>query len=332
VLRAVITGVAGQDGSYLSELLLSKGYEVYGVNIRKSVNPGVDNISHLLSEDNFKYCEGDLSDPIFISRLLSDVRPHEFYNLGAASHVGYSFSNPVKVFQVNAESVIMHLSLIKDYSRATRYYQASTSEMLGGLDCPADGYDELSAMRPRSPYAISKCAAHMAVNNYKDAYGLHASSGILFNHSSPRRGMDFASRKITHGIASIKAGLKSTIKMGNLSAFRDEGHSKDYVRAMWMMLQQDRPDNYVIATGDGATIEQMFRYVCSLADLNFEDIYEMDERFLRPSDVPFLLGSAKKARAAFGWAPEYNWNSLLKEMYQNDLEKLNAPRTTCDGP
>lgn len=322
MLRAIITGAAGQDGSYLSELLLGMGYHVYAVNIRKSVNPGLDNISHLLGREAFHYCEGDLSDPIFISRLLNDVRPHEFYNLGAASHVGYSFSNPVKVFQVNAESVIMHLSMIKDYSASTRYYQASTSEMLGGIDCPKSGYNELSPMNPRSPYAISKCAAHMAVNNYRDAYGIHASSGILFNHSSPRRGRDFASRKITHGIASIKAGVQDKIKMGNLSAFRDEGHSKDYVKAMWMMLQQGRPDNYVISTGSGATIEEMFGYVCSLAGLVFEDVYELDERFIRPSDVPYLLGSSEKARTILGWTPEYTWKELLREMYESDLQTL----------
>ena len=322
MLRAVITGTAGQDGSYLAEFLLEKGYDVFGVNIRKSVNPGTDNIAHLMGHENFHYTEGDLSDPIFISRLIHDVQPHEFYNLGAASHVGYSFANPVKVFQVNAEAVIMHLSLLKDHSPSTRYYQASTSEMLGGVDCPAEGYNEDSPLNPRSPYAISKCAAHMAINNYREAYGLFAVSGILFNHSSLRRGKSFAARKITHGIASIKLGLQDTLKMGNLSAFRDEGHSGDYVRAMWMMLNQDSPDDYIIATGTGATIEDMFRYVCSLAELEFEDVYELDERFIRPSDVPILLGDASKARSALGWSPRYDWKMLLKEMYENDLRLL----------
>ncbi len=322
MLTAVITGVAGQDGSYLTEFLLEKGYDVFGVNIRKSVNSGTENIAHLMGHENFHYTEGDLSDPIFISRLIHDAQPHEFYNLGAASHVGYSFANPVKVFQVNAEAVIMHLSLLKDHSPATRYYQASTSEMLGGVDCPAEGYNEDSPMKPRSPYAISKCAAHMAINNYREAYGLFAVSGILFNHSSLRRGKSFAARKITHGIASIKLGLQDTLKMGDLSAFRDEGCSKDYVKAMWLMLQQETPKDYVIATGSGATIGEMFRYVCYLANLEFEEAYELDERFLRPSDVPYLLGDASRAQNELGWKPEYDWKRLLKEMYENDLKEL----------
>jgi len=324
MLRAIITGTAGQDGSYLAEFLLSKGYEVFGVSIRKSVNSGTENIAHLMDDENFHYTEGDLSDPIFIGRLIHDVQPHEFYNLGAASHVGYSFVNPVKVFQVNAEAVIMHLSLLKDYSPATRYYQASTSEMLGGVDCPREGYNENSPLNPRSPYAISKCAAHLSVNNYREAYGLFAVSGILFNHSSLRRGVSFAARKITHGVASVKLGLQDTLKMGDLSAFRDEGCSKDYVKAMWLMLQQEAPENYVIATGSGATIGEMLRYVCYLAGLEFEEVYELDKRFLRPSDVPYLLGDASKAREKLGWDPEYDWKALLKEMYENDLEMLSA--------
>ena len=323
MLRTVITGVAGQDGSYLADLLLSKNYEVYGVSRRKSVNQGLQNISHILDNDNFHYIEGDLSDPVLMSRLIYNVRPHEIYNLGAASNVGYSFKNPIEVFQTNAEPVIMHLSYISEMSKSTRYYQASTSELFGGLDCPPAGYDESSPLNPRSPYAVAKAAAHMAVNNYRDSYGIFACAGMLHNHSSKRRGLDFATRKITHGIASIKSGLKNSLKMGDLSAFRDEGHSEDYVRAMWLMLQQDVPNDYVIATGSGATIENMFKYVCCLAALRFEDIYELDERFMRPSDVPFLKGNATLARKYLGWQPKYNWKMLLKEMYEHDLDIIN---------
>jgi len=322
VLRAIITGVAGQDGSYLSELLLDKKYEIYGVSRRKSVNEGTQNINHLLDNKNFNLIEGDLSDPVLMSRLIYNIRPHEFYNIGAASNVGYSFKNPIEVFNTNAQPIIMHLSYINEMSNSTRYYQASTSELFGGIDCPESGYNEDSPFNPRSPYAVAKAAAHMTINNYREAYGIYACAGILHNHSSKRRGLDFATRKITNGIAKIKLGLADTLKMGNLAPFRDEGHSEDYVRAMWMMMQQDRPKNYVIATGSGATIEDMFKYVCYLADLRFEDVYEMDERFMRPSEVPFLKGDSTMARAELGWRPKYNWKMLLKEMYENDLRLL----------
>jgi GDPmannose 4,6-dehydratase len=322
MLRAVITGVAGQDGSHLLELLVDQGYEVFGVSLRKSVNSGTENIEHMMSSPSFHYIEGDLRDPVFMSRLIHDVKPHEFYNLGAMSHVGHSFENPISTFRTNAEAVIMHLSYVNEMSNSTRYYQASTSEILGGLECPEDGYDENSIINPRSPYAVAKAAAHLTVRNYRDAYGLFACSGILFNHSSERRGESFATRKITKGVASVKLGLKPKLRMGNLSAFRDEGHSRDYVRAMHLMLKHRHPDDYVIATGSGATIEDMFRYVCKLASLEFGDVYELDERFIRPSDVPFLRGNSSKARADLGWEPIYDWKMLLGEMYENDLRLL----------
>ncbi len=322
MLKAVITGAAGQDGSYLSELLLDKGYQVFGISRRKSVSKALDNIRNILDHKNFSYIEGDLSDSTFISRLIYNMKPHEFYNLGAQSHVGHSFSNPMEAFRINAESVMMHLSHIKDFSPSTRYYQASTSEIMGGIGCPDNGYDESFVPNPRSPYAVAKTAAHFTVKNYRDAYGLFSCSGLLFNHSSKRRGLDFATRKITDGVAKVALGMQNKVKMGDLSAFRDEGCSKDYVRAMWLMLQQDLPDDYVIATGDGATIEDMFRYVCSLSGMKFEDIYEMDERFMRPSDVPYLLGNPSKAIRELGWSPKYTWKTLLKEMYENDLKLL----------
>jgi GDPmannose 4,6-dehydratase len=321
-LRAILTGVAGQDGSYLAEYLLKKDYDVYGVTRRKSVNQGTENIEHLLLDDRFHLLEGDICDATFISRILHDVEPHEYYNLAAQSHVGYSFKDPLNTFRVTGEAVMMQLEMIRQFSPSTRFYQASTSELYGGLNCPEFGYDESTPFHPRSPYAVAKAAAYYAVVNYREAYGLHASNGILFNHSSPRRGLDFATRKITSGIAKIALGQKKVLRMGNLEAFRDEGHAKDYVRAMYLMMQQDNPDDYVIASGRNASIKEMFEHVCDLAGREFEDTYKVDQRFMRPSDVNFLLGDATKAHEVLGWEPEYDWEALLTEMYENDLAIL----------
>lgn len=324
---AVITGVAGQDGSYLAEYLLYKDYYVIGLARRNSTSKFFQNINHI-DEANFLLMEGDLCDPTCISRILVDYSPHEFYNLGAQSHVGYSFSNPVETFRVNALSVVMHLNLIKDISPETRYYQAGTSEILGGIDCPKEGYSENFNSNPRSPYAVSKTSAYHTVKNFRESFGLYAVTGILFNHSSPRRGHDFATRKITSSIAKIKNGTQRKVRMGNLSAFRDEGHSEDYVEAMWMMLNQDyiagkKEEDYIVSTGAGATIENMFRHVCNLAELRFEDVYEVDKRFLRPSDVPYLLGNSSKIKKDLGWKPKYSWESLLSEMLEKDIEICN---------
>lgn len=277
------------------------------------------NIDHLLGNKNFKLFEGDITDQTLISRILHDHKPHEFYNLAAMSHVGQSFREPLSTFDVDARAVIGQLEMIRQISPYTRFYQASTSELFGGLTCPKEGYDESSPFHPRSPYGVAKLAAFWAVKNYREAYGLFACNGILHNHSSPRRGYDFATRKITRGVARVKLGLQETLKMGNLAAFRDEGHSKDYVRAMWMMLQTDDPEDYLVATGSGATIREMFEYVCELADLNPAVVYEMDPRFMRPSEVPFLLGNPSKIKRQLGWEPEYSWKALLKEMYEADL-------------
>lgn len=322
MLKAVITGVAGQDGSYLSELLLNKGYQVIGITRRKSVDPVIDNIEHLLRNPNFILVYGDITDPTLISRILHDHKPHEWYNLAAQSNVGHSFKEPLATFQVNAESVMMQLEMIRQISPFTRFYQASTSELFGGLSCPEEGYTEDSPFNPRSPYAVAKMAAYWAVKNYRDAYDLYACNGILHNHSSPRRGYDFATRKITSGVAKVRFGLQKKIRMGNLQPYRDEGHAADYVKAMHLMLQQDAPEDFLIATGKGATIEEMLRYVCELGGLDFDEVYEQDSRFMRPSDVPYLRGNPKKAKKILSWEPEYNWKSLLKEMYKKDIEIL----------
>lgn len=317
---AVITGVAGQDGSYLAEHLIDLGYQVVGISRRKSVEPGIHNLDDIMNNSSFKYVEGDITDSTFISRILYKYKPHEWYNLAAMSHVGQSFKEPLSTFKTDAESVIMQLEMIRQISPYTRFYQASTSELFGGLKCPKEGYNESSTFHPRSPYAVAKMAAYWSVVNYREAYGIYACNGILFNHSSPRRGLDFATRKITRGAARTRYGLQKSIKMGNLSAFRDEGHSKDYVRAMHLMLQQDEAEEFVIATGAGATIEDMFRLVSKKAGFKFEELYELDERFLRPSEVPYLIGDPSKAREKLGWSPEYTWETLLLEMYENDVD------------
>lgn len=322
MLKAVITGVAGQDGSYLAEFLLEKGYSVIGIALRHSASRTYLNIDNIIGTERFKLVEGNICDQTLISRILHDHRPHEWYNIAGMSHVGHSFKEPLTTFDINARSVIGQLEAIKQISPHTRFYQASTSELFGGLTCPKDGYTENSSFHPRSPYGVAKMSAYWSVVNYREAYSLFACNGILHNHSSPRRGVDFATRKITRGIAKVKLGLEKTVKMGNLSAFRDEGHSKDYCKAMWMMLQADKPQDYLVATGDGATIKEMFEYVCSIADLDFKKTYEKDPRFMRPSEVPVLLGNPRKIREELGWSPEYSWKDLLKEMYHSDLNDL----------
>jgi GDPmannose 4,6-dehydratase len=327
MLTAIITGVAGQDGSYLSEHLLDKGYRVIGISRRKSVNNGLQNLQGgVLENKNFTLLNGDIKDSTFIYRCVEEYKPDEWYNLAAQSNVGHSFKEPVETFATNALAVVVQLEAIKSISPSTRFYQASTSELWGGLKCPKSGYKEGMEFYPRSPYGVSKLSAYWSVVNHRDAYGLFACNGILHNHSSPRRGVDFATRKITTGIAKIALGLENKLRMGDLSAFRDEGHSKDYVEAMHLMLQSDSPKDYVISTGSGATIEEMFRYVASLAGLKFEDIYEQDARFMRPSEVPFLLGNSSLAKKELAWEPKYNWKTLLEDMFEYDLMMLAKSR------
>lgn len=324
MLISVITGVAGQDGSYLADLLLEKGYQVIGIALRRSSSSEYSNIEHLSTNDNFRLIEGNITDQTLISRVLHDYAPHEWYNLAAMSHVGQSFREPLAAFEIDAKAVISQLESIRQNSPYTRFYQASTSELFGGLSCPKSGYTEKSRFHPRSPYGVAKLAAYWSVVNYREAYNLFACNGILHNHSSPRRGVDFATRKITRGVAKVKLGIESNLKMGNLKAFRDEGHSKDYCKAMWMMLQAEEPKDYLVATGGGATIEEMLEFVCGLAGLDYKDVYKEDQRYMRPSDVPFLLGNPKKIQEELGWNPEYDWKSLLKEMYESDLRNLSC--------
>lgn len=319
--RSIISG-SGQDSTYMAELLLSKNHQVYMFSKRNSAGPNDLNVKHLYTHPNFTFLDGDITDSTFTSRLIMDVKPHNFFSMAAQSNVGYSFKNELQTYQTNIESVAIQLSTIKQLSPYTRFLFNSTSEMFGGINCPKTGYTEDSAFNPRSPYAISKVTGFNIVKNYRDAYNIHASSSIAFNHSSVRRGLDFATRKITHGMASIKLGKTSKIKMGDLSAFRDEGFAGDYCEAMHLMITQNKPGDYVLATGTGATIKEMFEYVCSLADLKFKDVYELDERFIRPAEVQYLLGNPTKAYSVLGWKPKVTWKDLLKDMYNYDLGKI----------
>jgi len=320
--KAIITGVLGQDGSLLSDLLLNENIEVHGIYRRVSTGENFDNLADAYGHTGFHLHAGDITDTSFINDLVAMIKPDYYFNLAAMSHVGQSFKEPLKTFDVDANAVIIALDAIRRSSKDTKFYQASTSELFGGLKCPPEGYSENSPFHPRSPYGVAKLAAFWSVVNYREAYGLFACNGILHNHESPRRGLDFAPRKITHGVAAIKLGLKDKLLMGNLEAVRDIGHAKDYVKAMYMMLQADTPKDYLVATGEAVSIRQMLEYVCSLANLKIEDIYEQDERFMRPSEVPYLKGNPTKIKDELGWKPEHDWKTLLKEMYENDLKLL----------
>jgi GDPmannose 4,6-dehydratase len=320
---AIITGCLGQDGSYLSEHLLDIGYRVYGVSRRKSTDAeSWGFLEHLKSNPNFKLVHGDLTDSIFISNLISDIKPEKLFNLGAQSHVGYSFQNPYATFETDACAVVHMISALQKHSPSTRFYQASTSELFGGIDCPKNGYTEESAFHPRSPYGVAKLAAHWATINFREAYGMFACAGILFNHESERRGLDFVTRKVTNGVARIKAGLDTHITMGNMEAYRDWGYAKDYVKMMNMMLDADSPQEYVIATGKTHSIERLVEIAFGMAGIyNWRDYIKTDERFMRPSEVPYLLGDPTRAKKELGWVPETSFESLIKIMLESDLKR-----------
>jgi GDPmannose 4,6-dehydratase len=320
---AIITGCLGQDGSYLSEHLLILGYKVYGITRRKSTDAeSWGFLEHLKENSNFKLIYGDITDSTFLSGLISDVKPEKMFNLGAQSHVGYSFSNPYATFEADACSVVHTLSALQKHSPTTRFYQASTSELFGGLNCPETGYTEDSKFHPRSPYGVAKLAAHWATTNFREAYGMFACSGILFNHESPRRGLDFVTRKVTNGVARIKAGLDTKIIMGNMDAYRDWGYAKDYVKMMNLMLDADVPQEYVIATGKVYSIEHLAETAFGLAGINnWRDYIQTDERFMRPSEVPYLLGNPEKAKRELGWVPETSFYELIELMLKEDLKR-----------
>jgi GDPmannose 4,6-dehydratase len=318
---ALVTGVTGQDGSYLTELLLSQGYKVIGLKRRTSLI-NTSRIDHIYEHENLKLEYYDLEDGGSIYKFIYQYEPDEIYNLAAQSHVKVSFDIPEHTVSGVAVGPLRILEAIRNIGKEIKFYQASSSEMYGdNPHPPPKGFSETSRLMPASPYACAKVFAHNLVRNYRESYGLHASSGILFNHESPRRGETFVTRKITLAAARIKLGVQDKLCLGNLDAKRDWGHAKDYVKAMWMMLQKEAPDDYVISTGETYSVREFLEEVFDCAHLDPYKYVEIDERLLRPQEVPYLLGDSSKARRALGWSPQYNFKSLAREMYESDLEK-----------
>jgi GDPmannose 4,6-dehydratase len=310
--KALITGISGQDGSYLAEFLLQKGYEIYGL-IRRSSTPNYDRIEHLL--DRICLIEGDLLDQSSLMGALLQARPDEIYNLAALSHVGLSFSQPVATMEVTGLGCTRLLEAIRLIGLETKFYQASSSEIIG--------QEDQRYFKPRSPYAAAKLYAHWTTANYRDGYGLFACSGILYNHESPRRGLDFVTRKITKGVARIKHGLQSHIKLGNLDAQRDWGFAGDYVEAMWLMLQQDKPDDYVIATGEMHSVREFLDLAFGYAGMSYQyGRVVIDPALYRPNDVAYLVGDATKAQRVLGWQPRVSFQELVAMMVENDLNEV----------
>lgn len=316
---ALITGVTGQDGSYLAELLLEKGYRVIGMKRRTSLL-ATDRIDHLLNHPNFQLVYGSMNDAGSFYRLFSTQKFDEVYNLAAQSHVRVSFDVPEETVDAVAMGPLRLLECIRTMQPDCRFYQASSSEMYG--DNPEYPQNEETHLMPASPYACAKVFAHGLTRNYREGYGIHASSGILFNHESPRRGETFVTRKITLAAARIKLGLQDKLYLGNLNARRDWGYAKDYVKAMWLMLQQDKADDYVIATGETHSVAEFLYEVFHIAGLNADRHVVIDERLKRPHEVPWLEGDYSKARHFLGWAPTTTFADLAKLMYESDLESL----------
>lgn len=321
--KALITGITGQDGSYLAELLLGKGYEVHGL-IRRASTFNTSRIDHLFQDPHqtspsliLHY--GDITDSSGITNLIREIEPNEIYNLAAQSHVMVSFTMPTYTAQVDAVGTITLLEAIRSSKLETRFYQASTSELYGSTPPPQN---ETSAFHPMSPYAAAKLYAYWTTSNYRDAYGLHGSNGILFNHESPRRGETFVTRKITRAVANIARGSKEKLYLGNLDAIRDWGYAKEYVETMWLMLQQDKPDDYVVATGVGATVRQFCERAFSRANLQWQDHVIEDSRYLRPTEVNSLVGDPSKAEKALGWRAKTHWMDLADLMVDADIKSL----------
>ena len=315
--RALITGITGQDGSYLAEFLLDRGYAVTGV-IRRSSAPNLWRVEHLL--DRIALRPADLLDQLSLIRLIQDVRPHELYNLAAMSFVPASWDQPLLTGEFNAMGVTRVLEAIRHVDPSIRLYQASSSEMYGRVrEVPQT---EQTPFYPRSPYGVSKVFGHYITVNYRESYGMFAVSGILFNHESPRRGIEFVTRKVTDGVARIKLGLADHLGLGNLDACRDWGFAGDYVRAMWMMLQQDAADDYVIATGVSHSVRQLVEAAFGHAGLDWTRYVRIDPAFLRPAEIDHLIGDASKARRVLGWAPEVDFERLVAMMVDADLARL----------
>ncbi|HKY41602.1 MAG TPA: GDP-mannose 4,6-dehydratase [Pyrinomonadaceae bacterium] len=319
--KALITGITGQDGSYLAEFLLDKGYEVHGI-IRRASTFNTGRIDHLYKDPHVNGVRlflhyGDISDSTNLIRLLYRVQPEEIYHLAAQSHVRVSFDIPEYTSDVTGLSTIRILEAIRETGLKSRFYQASSSEMFGKVaEVPQT---EKTPFHPRSPYAVAKVYAYWSTVNYREAYGMFACNGILFNHESPRRGETFVTRKITRAVAHIKAGLQQKLFLGNLDAKRDWGYAKEYVEAMWLMLQQDKPDDYVIATGETHSVREFLEEAFSRVDLDWREYVEIDPKYLRPSEVDLLIGDASKAKAVLGWQPSITFQDLVRLMVDADV-------------
>ena len=317
--RAIITGITGQDGSYLAELLLEKGYEVVGM-VRRSSAPNLWRIEHILDRITLK--PADLLDQLSLIRLIDEVRPRELYNLAAMSFVPASWDQPMLTGEYNSQGVTRLLDAIRQVDPSIRFYQASSSEMFGKVrEMPQK---ETTPFYPRSPYGVSKVFAHYITVNYRESYDLFAVSGMLFNHESPRRGLEFVTRKVTDGVARIKLGLAKTLAIGNLDARRDWGFAGDYVRAMWLMLQENKADDFVIATGVSHSVRELIEIAFARVGLRWEDFVRVDAALLRPAEVEHLLGDASKAQQQLKWKPEVSFTQLIQMMVDADLDRLSA--------
>ena len=322
---AFITGITGQDGSYLTEFLLKKGYEVHGL-IRRSSSFNTGRIDHIYQDPhtpnpNLFLHYGDLTDGVNMTNLIHQIQPTEVYNLGAQSHVQVSFTMPLYTAQVDAVGAVALLESIRASGIKCRYYQASTSELYGSTPPPQS---ELSVFRPRSPYAAAKLMSYWTTVNYREAYGVHATNGILFNHESPRRGETFVTRKITRAVAKIANGSKEKLFLGNLDAVRDWGYAKEYVESMWLMLQEDNPGDYVVATGVGATVRDFALAAFEHVGLDYKDHVEVDKRYERPTEVDALIGDPSKAEKMLGWKATTHWKDLAKIMVDADVSKVKS--------
>ena len=314
---ALITGITGQDGSYLAEFLLSKGYTVHGMVRRASVEK-FERIEHLVGKVNL--IQGDLLDPYSLISVLKESNPTEIYNLAAQSFVPTSWAQPVLTSEFTAIGVTKLLEAIRSVNPAIRFYQASSSEMYGKVrETPQS---EETPFYPRSPYGVAKAYGHYITVNYRESYNRFAVSGILFNHESPRRGLEFVTRKVTDGVARIKHGLSKELRLGNLDAKRDWGFAGDYVRAMWLMLQQQEPDDYVIATGETRTVKNLVEVAFGAAGLKWQDYVKVDEKFFRPAEVDLLVGDSSKAQTKLGWKPEVSFERMIEMMVKTDMERL----------
>jgi GDPmannose 4,6-dehydratase len=318
--RALVTGITGQDGAYLAQFLLAKNYEVFGL-LRRSGSADIidERLRWLGIAGQVRMLDGNLTDLSSLLRLMQEVQPDEVYNLGAQSFVKSSWNQPILTGQVTGIGAINMLEAVRFAAPKARFYQASSSEMYGLIQ--EKSQNEKTPFYPRSPYAVAKLYAHWSTVNYRESFGLHASSGILFNHESPLRGIEFVPRKVTDGVARIKLGLAQELQLGNLDAQRDWGHAKDYIRAMWLMLQQDKPDDYVVATGRTTSVREMCRIAFAHVGLNWEEFVKISSTYLRPAEVDILLGDATKARTTLGWEPKISLEEMIQEMVDADLER-----------